>query len=730
MEKKEKQKPTLQIKSELIVFLCFIFILTGMTIGFAHYSKLFQIQGVATVKPQGIVHFTELSLISSTNVDTSYQPSFTDETLDFNLHFSETDPNAPYSATYQITIQNDTFYNQSFQGVNFNPIIKNGDGVIVNSSTFNIAINGISENDTIASGASTTFTVTLTFTPPDPNDTYTVDGEATVTTETDEETGSLYITLTGTTTGDLRENNIRAPFTISVINTHSTNQTFNLQIGNSSHYSLTDSSGNSLGAFTIDAGATENYTFYVERLSSAIFTTDQETTLISSISTNNERSNVGTVTLLVDETAYSDVTAPTISDVSLSLSSAAEGRAIVTWNGTDDVAPTGYTVEIYNSNNDTKIGTYNTLADETNMTIDNLSTGTYYVKVYGVDAAGNTATSSEIANCSTSSGHCSRSSSVPMQWRFNVTNNLTNLNSNGASTALIGSTYTATLSTSSFGRSLPRTITVVMGGTTLSSGSDYTYNSNSGQISIPNVSGDITITASASGGCLVEGTLVELADGTKKPIEKITYDDLLLVWSYEDGEIAERYPVWIEKEAEAASYRKIEFSDGTILKTVAGHGVFSVELNRFVSVDNPKEFYVGTHIYKLNNSKTLEPVEVVNISIINEKTKYYHVVSTDFYNIFTNNMLTTDDEVILSNFYGFDEGVKWPTTRSEIIKDKNNLYDYSDFDFMPRWMFDGMRVEEGKYLDRIGILPKEIFIEYLKNNQLNPEMYLPRDSVK
>ena len=191
--------------------------------------------------------------------------------------------------------------------------------------------------------------------------------------------------------------------------------------------------------------------------------------------------------------------------------------------------------------------------------------------------------------------------------------------------------------------------------------------------------------------------------------------------------VEKRYPVWIEKETEADSYRLIELDDGTTLKTVAGHGVFSIELNRFVSVDNKKEFYAGMHIYKLNQDLILEPVEVVKISVVTEKVKYYHVVSTEFYNIFANNILTTDDEVILSNFYGFDDGVKWPATRAEIITDKNNLYDYSDFGFMPKWMFDGLRVKEGKYLDRIGIIPKETFIEYLKNNQLNPDMYLPKE---
>ena len=63
------------------------------------------------------------------------------------------------------------------------------------------------------------------------------------------------------------------------------------------------------------------------------------------------------------------------------------------------------------------------------------------------------------------------------------------------------------------------------------------------------------------------------------------------------------------------------------------------------------------HIYKLDENGELKPVEVTKISIVEESAKYYHVVSTEFYNIFANDVLTTDDEVILSNLYGFDDQV-------------------------------------------------------------------------
>ncbi len=82
-------------KGEWAIPICLVVVLIGMTYGFAHYSQLIQLQGVSIVKAQGIVRFTELTLIDSTNVDTSYQPSFTDDTLDFNLHFTEIDASLP-----------------------------------------------------------------------------------------------------------------------------------------------------------------------------------------------------------------------------------------------------------------------------------------------------------------------------------------------------------------------------------------------------------------------------------------------------------------------------------------------------------------------------------------------------------------------------------------------------------------------------------------------------------
>ena len=44
--------------------------------------------------------------------------------------------------------------------------------------------------------------------------------------------------------------------------------------------------------------------------------------------------------------------------------------------------------------------------------------------------------------------------------------------------------------------------------------------------------------SSGGGGCVAEGTLVTLADGSQKPIEEVTYEDTLLVWDFFNGTYA------------------------------------------------------------------------------------------------------------------------------------------------------------------------------------------------
>lgn len=87
---------------------------------------------------------------------------------------------------------------------------------------------------------------------------------------------------------------------------------------------------------------------------------------------------------------------------------------------------------------------------------------------------------------------------VYVKQAYSVTNTLTNItNSNKATTINYGESYSATL-TGTDCYVLPNSIIVTVGGTELTAGTDYTYNSSTGELTINNVTGNIVITAAAT----------------------------------------------------------------------------------------------------------------------------------------------------------------------------------------------------------------------------------------
>lgn len=713
----KKIKHHLTINKNIIIALIFIILLSFISIGFASYDQITSISGLTTVKKAGIVEITDVTLVSSSNVQSSATPTFDKQNATFNIVFGGTD--ATYQAVYQITLTNNSVYDYAYAGFNYNPTVTSTNGT--GTGTLTVTTTGISNGDIIAPGASKVFTVTLDLAVTDPNTTYNADVTSDVSGSTNNN-GNLVGSVTPTT-GDLTGTNTLAAFTAEVINTYNYQKVFTLTSSNS-NFSVVDSNGNDITSFTIAANTTSSYTFYLKAKSDAIFLTNSATTTITLGGNNITSSNIGDLTLSVDIYVAPDTTIPTVGNASLTILDTA-GSFTASWSRIDSGGTniTNYTLLLYDSNNNL-INTYNTNSDVTTHTYTGMSAATYYFVVYGTDAAGNTGSASA-SSATTANGYATKSNSVAMKWVFNVTNSLSSMTSSGATTASLHKTYTATLTASTF-YTLPTSITVTMGGTTLTSGTGYTYSSSTGAISIPSVTGDITITGTATRNiCLVEGTKILLANGTYKNIEDITYNDLLLTYSYDTGKFIGEYPIWIEKTHQIEGYRLITFSDGSYLKTVGYHGIYSYDLNKFVSVDNKEDFKVGTTVASINSSHTgFTKVKVTSIKYIKHVVNYYHVVSTRYYDIIANNLLTTDGTTILSNLYGFTPNITWPNIRNTTLANKYNVYKYENLaDLIPQYMFVGMRMEEAKVLTKYG-LDLTTFKMYLASNQVNPNMVL------
>lgn len=701
----------------VIIYIFVLLIISFMSVGYAYYGQLLEFSGNINLKPDGKFRIDNIILTDTSNVISSVPPIITDNTIEFNLSFGGTE--TEYYAIYTADFINESSYSYTYNSFNITPIVTaSGDG----SGQLSFEVININDGDVISPGEIITVTLKLILDVSDTNQTYDISAKSDVILNYNEK-GSIFTSVSPLSV-DLTGTNELALINLEVMNTYGRNITFNIKSSNN-NFSLVNSDGTDLGSFTILANAVDNYQIYLKKSDNSVFYDSTDNTILILQCGTLGNYNTSKITVSVDKSELSDTSIPEIGEISFTINNN-EGQADLTWSRLDSggTSITGYTILLYNSTNDTLVNTYNNNSDLTSYSITGLEEGSYYVKIYGTDQAGNNG-SEYVNDATTNSIYCRQSPTVALKWIFNVTNNLTYLTSSGASTASLGSTYTATLSVSG-NVSLPTSITVTMNGVTLVNGTDYTYISSTGEISIPNVNGDITITARGSGVCLIEGTKISLADGSTKNIENIRYDDLLLVWSYEEGRMVYEYPIWIEKEHKAQSYQLTKFSSGDELKTIGYHGIYNMDLNRFVSVDNREEFDIGTTVAIMNEDKTdFISTTVVSIEYVYEEVNYYHVVSTRYYNIIANNILTTDGTVILSNLYGFDDNIMW-LNRNQVINDKNNLYDYLEFnDIMPYYMFSGLRASEGKYLANLGYLSKDTFKYYLLQNQMNKDMLLP-----
>src|SRR5574344_1471482 len=413
----------------ILIPIIFIVLVFFVSIGFASYNQITSFSGLVNVTKAGKVEITDVSLVSSSNVQSSANPTFNEQNATFNVVFGGTD--SLYTDVYSVNITNTSVYDYAYAGFNYNPTVTSANGTGV--GTLNVTTTGISNGDIIAPGEAKTFTVTLDLTVTDPNTNYNANVDSNVSGSTNNN-GNIIGSVTPST-GDLTGTNTLAPFSAEIINTYNYQKVFTLTSSNS-NFEVVDSNGNAISSFTIAANTTNTYSFYLKAKSDAVFLTNSATTSIMLGGNNIPSTSIGNLTLSVDIYVAPDTTIPTVGNASLSIIDT-NGSFTATWSRIDSGGTniTNYTLLLYNSSN-TLVNTYNTNSDVTSYTYTGMSAGTYYFVVYGTDAAGNTGSSSA-STATTANGYATKSASVAMKWVFTVSTSITSMTWSGTSTANI-----------------------------------------------------------------------------------------------------------------------------------------------------------------------------------------------------------------------------------------------------------------------------------------------------
>ena len=192
-----------------------------------------------------------------------------------------------------------------------------------------------------------------------------------------------------------------------------------------------------------------------------------------------------------------------------------------------------------------------------------------------------------------------------------------------------------------------------------------------------------------SESCLVEGTLITLADGTQKPVEDLKVGDMIMVFNHVSGKF-EAMPLIFnthadENEAKNRDVLYLQFSDGMEVKIVESHGFFDMTLMQYVYInyDNYQDF-IDHEFYALNSDGTSgENVELVKAFIKNEKVRIFCPVTYFHMNSFANGLLNTPnipgDITGLVNYFEYDSDLKYNEETMQQDIEKYGLYTYADF---------------------------------------------------
>jgi hypothetical protein len=193
-----------------------------------------------------------------------------------------------------------------------------------------------------------------------------------------------------------------------------------------------------------------------------------------------------------------------------------------------------------------------------------------------------------------------------------------------------------------------------------------------------------TKTMKITGSCFLEGTSITLADGSKKNVENLTYDDNLLVWNFDEGKSDTAKPVWLSVAQPNDKYSKVTFADGSILSSTSpalGHRIYSVDTNSFVST-MPDTTPSGTVTVKEDGSNTtLVSKEMVKAS---GDLNFYGVLTDTHLNCYANGILTSYP---MNNIY--------PVSGMMYVKDNRSARNKREFaSEVSNEMFTALRLSE------------------------------------
>jgi hypothetical protein len=221
--------------------------------------------------------------------------------------------------------------------------------------------------------------------------------------------------------------------------------------------------------------------------------------------------------------------------------------------------------------------------------------------------------------------------------------------------------------------------------------------------------------------CVTDGTLVTMADGSKKAVEDVKVGDMVMTWSMWNG-CYEAQPVvmrWYHG-TQDWDVLTLNFSDGTDVRMINQHGFFDVDENTYVYITSANiDDYIGHRFIKQKADGTNEAVTLDGYMLCEETVGSYSLQTAYNENFIVEGMLSMTGEDYVGRFEYFDigEGMKYDADKMQADIDRYGLYSYEEFsDYLSPIEFELFNGKYFKILVGKGVLTYEDILDIIADN--------------
>ena len=198
---------------------------------------------------------------------------------------------------------------------------------------------------------------------------------------------------------------------------------------------------------------------------------------------------------------------------------------------------------------------------------------------------------------------------------------------------------------------------------------------------------DVTVTwalgsSSGSDTCLAEGTMITLADGTKKAVEDLRKGDMVMSFDHLTGEIVYKDVIIVVKTYADSYYKNtFVFDDGTELVTINEHGIFDLDLNKYVNIDhNNYSEYVGHRFVSVDSNGNIGVKVLVDVTTVCESGYKYDIVTNGTLNYVAEDTLSVTHVLVdVINTFDFGDNLMYDAEKMQADIEQYGLYDYAEW---------------------------------------------------